>query len=235
MQLRTPRHKKAQKLSWVHAAIPARDALERDCRADEDLRVCVHEVERRMEEWRFIPCADGTYLISLSAASRCEAFGVTTAYLCATEESSDDHRDKASTWVTVSSKREPSRWIVTPVGHPYRLHEYHIQLAGPRGDSLPSGAFLHAFESSEGDKRDGDSTYLCVEDGRRSVWRLNPSAPLQSGLANNQFGSHSPLVGQLPFPQTSEAALQHVAVMTGELSADDIWEMFCKSQERIFQ
>jgi len=228
MQLRTPCRKEAQKLSWVHAAVPARDNLESDCRADEALRVCVHEVERRMEEWCFIPCADGTYLISLSAASRCEAFGVSAAYLCAIEESSNDHRDKTSTWVTVNSKREPSQWIVTPVGRPY---EYHIQLAGPRGDSLPSGAFLHAFESSEGDKRDEESTYLCVEDGQRSVWRLNPSSPLQSGLADNQFGSHSPLVGQLPFPQTSEAALQHVSVVTGELSADDVWEMFCKSQE----
>jgi len=183
---------------WVHAAVVARDNLPSDERADGALRLCTHKVERRTEDWILLPVGDGTYHIALSSASRCELLG---SFLCAFEASGQDRRDESSTWVTLAQHDEQHQqccWRVVPSGG---VNQYHIQLAGPRGAALPSDAWLHAAEGGDCDRRDDESSYLCVHDSERSVWQLNPCLPWQSALPDNQHGSHSPLQGQLPFPE----------------------------------
>merc|ERR1712146_603606 len=107
------------------------------------------------------------------------------------------------------------------------VNQYHIQLAGPRGAALPSGAWLHAAEGRDGDRRDDESSYLCVHDSERSVWQLNPCLPWQSALPDNQHGSHSPLQGQLPFPQNSDAELKQAVLIPQKMSDAEVrgmWE-----------
>lgn len=223
---------------WLHAHVAVRNYIfpggDADRRDDEEsFYISVHDREVNQSQWCLIPAGEeNVYYIRLVTHDEWNPWNRTTCwsdtwkafpYLTAVEEYEYDYRENSSTrvFVTREPRGDSSRWRLVPSEEGDDL--FHIQLVGTRGVNLPGGACLYAYEDEDDDIRDEFSSYPCVHDNAKSLWRVHQGG---GQLHHREFSNPSPLQGQQPFPEGAEGGLRNTAMYARAMNSKDVLRLF---------